>query len=190
MKRRTLLNRSGWILGSAVFGTTLITAIEACQPNLQQEEGWILDHDQLEQVKALVNTVIPKTDTPSASDVGVPQYIDLLLKDVFEPDAVREFMEGLTALNEACQTQSGKAFTDLSEEQRHDFLLTIEKEIYTDNTKRKTPFYLAFKKLCVSIYFTTEQGIKQNLVYNPIPGGYLGDGPLESEDRIEVGNEM
>ena len=177
-------------MGSAVFGTTLITAIEACQPKVQQKKEGILGHDQLEQVKALADTIIPKTDTPSASEVGVPQYIDLLLKDVFEPDAVREFMEGLAALNEACQGQSGKALSDLSEEQRHDFLLTLEKEIYTDNTKRKTPFYLAFKKLCVSVYFTTEQGIKQNLMYNPIPGGYQGDVPLESEDRIEVGNEM
>ena len=190
MKRRTVLNRSGWILGSAVFGTTLITAIEACQPNLQQEEGLILDHDQLQQVKALANTIIPKTDTPSASEVGVPQYIDLLLKDVFKPEAVREFMEGLASLNGACQAQSGKAFTDLSEEQRHDFLLAIEKDVYSVDPDREMPFYISFKKLCVSIYFTTEQGIKQNLVYNPIPGGYQGDVALESGDKIEVGNEM
>lgn len=149
-----------------------------------------MDHDQLQQVKALADTIIPKTNTPSASEVGVPQYIDLLLRDVFEPDAVREFMEGLATLNEACQAQSGKAFTALSEEQRHDFLLAIEKDVYSVDTDREMSFYISFKKLCVSIYFTTEQGIKQNLVYNPIPGGYQGDVPLDPGDRIEVGNEM
>ncbi len=190
MKRRAVLNQSGWILGSAVFGTTLITAMEACQPKVQQKVEGILDRDQLEQVKALANTIIPKTDTPSASEVGVPEYIDLLLKDVFEPDAVVDFMEGLALLGEACQAQTGKAFPALSKQQQHDFLLTIEKDVYAVDTERKMPFYLAFKKLCVSIYFVTEPGIKQNLVYNPIPGGYQGDVPLESGDRIEVGNEM
>lgn len=177
-------------MGSAVFGTTLITAIEGCQPKVQRKEEWTLDQDQLEQVKALADAIIPKTDSPSASEVGVPQYIDLLLKDVFEPDAVLEFKEGLASLNKACQSQDGKAFPALSKQQQHDFLLSIEKDIYAVDTERKMPFYLSFKKLCVSIYFATEQGIKQNLVYNPIPGGYQGDVPLVSGDRIEVGNEM
>lgn len=190
MKRREVLNRSGWILGSAVFGTTLITAIEACQPKVQQKEEGILGHDQFEQVKALADTIIPKTDTPSASEVGVPQYIDLLLRDVFETDAVREFMEGLSTLNEECQARSGKEFPALSKQEQHDLLLAIEKDVYAADTERTIPFYLTFKRLCVSIYFTTEQGIKQNLVYDPIPGGYQGDVPLESVDRIEVGNEM
>lgn len=190
MKRREVLNRSGWILGSAVFGTTLITAIEACQPKVQQKEEGILGHDQLELVKALADTIIPKTDTPSASEVGVPQYIDLLLKDVFQPDAAREFMEGLATLNEACQARSGKGIPTLSKQEQHDFLLAIETDVYAFDTDLEMPFYLTFKKLCISVYFTTEQGIKQNLVYNPIPGGYQGDVPLDPGDRIEVGNEM
>ncbi|NND05134.1 MAG: gluconate 2-dehydrogenase subunit 3 family protein [Saprospiraceae bacterium] len=190
MKRRAVLSRSGWILGSAVFGTGLISAIEGCQSKVKREEEWTLDNDQLELVKALADTIIPKTDTPSASDVGVPRYIDLLLHDVFEPDAVREFEEGLATLSAACQAQAGKPFLLLSQQQQHDFLLSIEKDIYAVDAEREMPFYLTFKKLCVAIYFTTEQGIKQNLVYNPIPGGYQGDVPLESGDRIEVGNEM
>ena len=190
MKRRKVLSRSGWILGSAVFGTGLIAAIEGCQSKVQDEVEWTLDNDQLDLVEAFADTIIPKTDTPSASEVGVPAYIDLLLHDVFEPDAVREFVEGLTRLNNECQRQTGKSFHELSEDQQHDFLLAIEKEVYAVDTENELPFYLTFKKLCIAIYFTTEQGIKQNLVYNPIPGGYQGDVPLASSDKIEVGNEM
>jgi hypothetical protein len=52
------------------------------------------------------------------------------------------------------------------------------------------PFYYTFKKLCINIYYSTEEGIKQNLTYNPIPGGFQGDVLWQPGDKIEVGNEM
>ena len=38
---------------------------------------------QLALVTALGDTIIPRTDSPSASDVGVPAWIDLMVDDYY-----------------------------------------------------------------------------------------------------------
>ena len=54
----------------------------------------------------------------------------------------------------------------------------------------RIPFYYTFKSLVITIYFSTEQGIKQNLNYTPIPGPYKGSIELKEGDRIRIGNRM
>jgi len=52
------------------------------------------------------------------------------------------------------------------------------------------PFYFTFKQLVITIYFSSEEGVKQNLNYQPIPGSFLGDVGLKAGDKIMVGNQM
>ena len=190
MKRRKALSRSYWALTSAVFGTSLLTTIQGCQTGIQDEAVRTLNGRQLNLVKALADTILPKTESPAASEVGVPQCIDLLLHEVFEPEAVSDFISGLTKFDQECQAKTGEEYISLPQSKRHEYLKAKDEQIIGSIHTDGIPFYLTFKKLCIDIYFATEEGIKQNLAYNPIPGGYQGDVLLKPNDRIEVGNEM
>src|SRR6266536_1478398 len=47
-------------------------------------------------VRAIADTIIPRTDTPSATDVGVPKFVDVIVNE-YLPEAERDarrFREG------------------------------------------------------------------------------------------------
>ncbi len=191
MKRRQAISKTGWILKTAIFGPTVITAIQSCTSSEQYTKPLrVLNDNQYQLLKVLGDCILPKTTSASASEVGVPEVIDLLLHDVFSSKVVQQFLQGLANFNDDCQKQTGKPFVDLKPEARTEYLVAVDQEVMSETYDTELPFYYSFKKLCIDIYFTTEQGIKQNLNYNPIPGGYQGDVRLEPGEKIEVGNEM
>ncbi len=190
LKRRNAISNSGLALTSILLSPGVLASIQGCQADVREGKLWALDDSQLRLVSTLADTILPKTGTPAASEVGVPACIDLLLHNVFEPKIVADFIQGLAHFDEECLAETGEAFLALSPSHRHDLLKTWDEKATTTSGSDKTSFYQIFKRLCIEVYFTTEEGIKGNLVYNPVPGGYRGDVQLEPGDRIEVGNEM
>ena len=133
---------------------------------------------------------MPRTSSPSASDVKVPEFMDLLLRDVFEDSKKDDLLNGLAYFNSDCKEATGKSFSDLTEEGRYQYLVKLDEAILSGSRRERIPFYITFKTLCVSIYYSTEKGVKENLDYKPVPGGFEGDVALQPEDMIEIGNEM
>ena len=189
--RRQALGEAGWIAKSAIFSPLILASLQGCKSEGElPAELLVLDEKQFLLAKTLADTILPRTESPSASDVRVPEFLDLVLRDVMTEEIKMQFLKGLEQFDKACQQKSGNSFIDLEENQRVDYLTVIDKKVMEKKYEEEIPFYFAFKKLCVDIYFSTEQGIKENLNYNPIPGSFEGDITLPSDGRIEVGNEM
>ncbi|NJM26524.1 MAG: gluconate 2-dehydrogenase subunit 3 family protein [Bacteroidia bacterium] len=56
--------------------------------------------DQGILVTQVADIIIPKTDTPGAADVGVPDFIDNLLKDCYDKEGQDKFIAALNAFDE------------------------------------------------------------------------------------------
>ena len=191
MNRREAIKKSTWIAKSAIFAPALMSAIQSCETKLSETEKLLVLNDQQHRlIEAIADTIIPKTDTPSASEVKVPQFLDLLLKDVFDPEVTEKFLTGLEQFDEDCKEASGKSYTQLDQSHRNDYLEQIDREVMGKEYDTLIPFYFTFKQLCVRTYYSTEQGIKQNLNYVPVPGRYQSDIALKAGDKIMVGNQM
>ena len=54
----------------------LVTIAAMAAPAPAAGQATFLNAAELEWLTALVDTIIPRTDTPGASDAGVPAYID------------------------------------------------------------------------------------------------------------------
>lgn len=186
MQRR---EATGWILKSAIFSPALISAIQACQQKISETAGLlVLNQQQYNLCNKIADTIIPETDTPSASQTKVVEFIDLLLQDVFEQEVVDSFIEGLQQFDQDCESVLGKSFYDLNQRQQEDYLGPLDEQVMSKVYEDEVPFYYTFKRLCTTVYYSSEQGIKQNLDYTPVPGPYQGDVPLTSGDSIAVGN--
>ena len=191
MKRREAIHKSGWILSSAIFGPGLLTALQGCSSEANiSDQLLVLSPKQFRLTTALSDTILPRTNSPSASEVKVPELIDLLLNDVFEDAAKKHLLDGLTQFDCDCQKATGKSFHKVSPREQHEYLTDIDKKVMGKSYTDVVPFYYTFKRLCIHIYYSTEEGIKQNLSYNPIPGEFQGDILWQPGDKIEVGNEM
>lgn len=180
-----------WILKSALLAPAILTVLQNCQGKvLNSRDLLVLNDEQDDLINAIADTILPRTDSPSASDVKVDRFMDLLLQDVFEEDVKQKFLQGLSQFDSDCQNSMGSSFVDLIESERYDYLEKIDKEIMEQEYNDLVPFYYTFKHLTITIYFTTEQGVKQNLNYMPIPGSYVGEVDLKPEDKIIIGNRM
>ena len=191
MKRREALKKTSLILKSAILAPGVFSVLQACRqeaPAVKRLLVLTVEQDKL--VKAIADTIIPATDTPSASDVGVNRFIDLLLSDVFEEGVKQTFLDGLMEFDKTCQSFTGKSFVSLSEGKRLDYLEKVDSEVMGKEYGEGVPFYYTFKELTLKAYFSTEEGITQNLNYVPVPGPYLADIAWKEGDKITVGNHI
>src|SRR3954467_12696687 len=57
-----------------------------------------LGADQIKLIGAIADTILPRTDTPSATDVGVPAFIDVIVSENYSDSQRAAFMAQIPAL--------------------------------------------------------------------------------------------
>ncbi|MFT7033210.1 MAG: hypothetical protein ACJA2S_001713 [Cyclobacteriaceae bacterium] len=191
MKRREALQKTSKILKAAIVLPGVMAALQAChQEDANTLPLSVLTVIQNKLVVAIADTIIPRTDTLGASDVKVNTLIDLLLKDIFDENAKQNFLRGLDDFDTTCKMVVGKEFIKLDERERHSYLKKIDEKEMGRDYDESAPFYYIFKQLTLKVYFSSEEGVKQNLNYVPIPGRYLADIEYKDGEKIMVGNQM
>ncbi|GAB2539163.1 gluconate 2-dehydrogenase subunit 3 family protein [Spirosoma aerophilum] len=129
--------------------------------------GKFLTETQHEIMGRVAELIIPRTDSsgvvsPGALDVGVPDFMEIMLRDCYKKPAQDTFLSGLGELEK-------NGFLALQPDQQ----TTILKKIEADAQKANAPtFWLISKELTLLGYFTSEAGIKASFDYQPIPGKF------------------
>lgn len=183
--------KTSWILKSAFLAPSILGVLQSCREEVSKSmDTLVLGTEQNNLVCAMADTIIPRTTTPSASDVKVNLFIDLLLADVFDKDTKERFLVGLDEFNVSCFAAMGNYYQRLTVEEQHGCLSKVDENVMGQEYGDAVPFYYTFKHLVITSYFSTEEGIKQNLNYTPVPGPYIGELTLKEGDKITVGNKM
>ncbi len=109
MKRRSALKNMGMAMGLTVATPTVLSLLQSCQ----QETGpdWTPVFFSPEEGAVLVQVVdliLPKTDIPSASEVGVHSFLDLYMAEVSAPEEQAMIKTGLAAFIKQALSDSGK----------------------------------------------------------------------------------
>jgi len=100
-----------------------------------------LPADDFRLLTRLVDLIIPRTDTPGASDAGVQLYIDALA--ALHPNLARELQSALASLDEA-------KFLDLTEDRQTVLLLA-------------NPMLNMLKDLTIDAYYGSREGLVTEL---------------------------
>ena len=135
---------------------------------------------EFEVVRSLANSIWPKTNTPGALDVMVDRIIDANLSNNYSKEFQTAFKKNLNDLMKNCRKQTGKSFSQLNKSDRLSFLRPLDDSAYEeikgkyDIDLEDKPFIFQVKELVVSAYFMTEEGCKNFLKYDPIPGNFEG----------------
>lgn len=145
---------------------------------LVSKSGQILSSDQMAQLRALADTILPKTDTPGAVEVGAPEFFDLLLAEWY-PEAERnEIVSGMNALEERCRQSFGKPFAELDASKRADFLNTVDGK---RSSKGSPEDVYGRIKDGIIFGFVTSKSISELTRTTPIiPGRFDGCVPLRT----------
>lgn len=169
------------VLGYAVSAPAVMGILNGCKatPELAFTPVFLTE-DQARIVSEVAEILIPKTDTPGAKDVGVPGFIDLMLKDTFKKEDQDLFVNGLAAFDEEAKKNFGDSFVDLEPSQQLEHVKNVHDAAIKARQEgaRERPFILMAKELTVLGFFTSEAGATQVLQYEAVPGAYHGCVPL------------
>lgn len=203
--RRKALKNMGLSLGYIVAAPTLISLVQSCKQDaalpwapefLTREEGSVL-------IK-LVDIILPKTDTPAASEVQVHLFIDRFVNQIFEKEQKELFKMGMGKFTDKALKDSGHTrITDLKPEYLEPVLAKELKTPKEDRAKNlnlineyteairagktatledgasRFAFANNLRRLTILSYKTSEYIAENVLAYLPVPGEYIACGDLQ-----------
>ncbi len=181
MKRRDVLKYTALFTG-ATLSAPIVLSLSGCSPeNLTAADKYVptfFNNDQFKFVQAMVDTILPKTDSPSATEVGVHQIIDQMVGKVYPEESQKPYQIGFDLLyGHLNQEGSSKGFVEESDDQKLSILQSLDSS-KDANLKDIKSAYLTFKQQTVAYYLSTKEIGTNFLNYLPVPGPYQACIPL------------
>ena len=184
MNRREWLKCMSALAVGAVAAPSLLAVFDAHAASLAPNAApRFFSPAQASLIAAVVDIVIPHTDTPGALDAGVPVFIDQMFKDVYTKAEQKRYLAALAAFDHA----GGKPFLQLDDAQRKALVSKLHGEAightHSGKVAPAADFVLMTKKLTMLGFFMSQPGCTQVLQYVAVPGALKSDIPLS-----EAGN--
>lgn len=211
MKRRQALKNIGLGAGLFVIGPSTLSLLQSC--NSEPEYDWqpvFLTASHGYALKKVLHVILPSSDTPGASDLNIPQFIDAYMDQVEDVERREKFQESADAFARAFKEEFDK---EQEEGKDEDFENLIKKYLKATPAQRekfvrrntetqdaiRDPEYVMNNDEGAYAYLTTvrnmgiwawknSEEVGENVMwYDPIPGQYIPCGPV---DELGQGKAM
>jgi hypothetical protein len=153
-----------------------------------------LNPHQFETVKTMAEMILPRTDTPGATDVGASDFIDLILTEWCSEAERSRFLSGLADVDSRARSLFGKDFSDCSLTQQGDILAALGEKMvedaealrevtrpsYAPRSEAPKTFYAMLRRWTLTAYYTSEAGATAELHFEIIPDRYDPCAPSQS----------
>lgn len=182
INKRQFIQGLAWFMGAGVSAQFTSTKALASALNFQtQHENnthvlKLFNQDQMRCLHDICAVVLPQTDTPSASQLGVHHFIDHQLSSCFDKTQQQSAVDIVNKIEQVALAKNDKSFVKLSAEKQTQLLEQLEASQSDFDALDAAAFSLV-KSLIVYGYFTTEVGATQVLAYQAVPGGFKGSIP-------------
>lgn len=182
MNRREAVSTVALLVGGAMLGTEAF--LSGCKSAARTVNFTPADIAYMDEI---AETILPATKTPGAKAAKVGEYMAVMVKDCYDENDQKIFLNGLDKLDEESKKKNKKSFIESSAQERHDLLVAIDKEAraYAKSKKKEDPshYFSMVKRLTLDGYFTSEIGAKQALNYVAVPGKYEGCTDYKKGDK-------
>jgi gluconate 2-dehydrogenase gamma chain len=189
MNRRAALKQVAFLMGGAVSAYSILgieTGYGADASPTAPARTSIFNDSQIKLVSTVADIIIPRTDTPGATDVGVPGFIDLMLANVCEKKDRDRYLAGLAEFEAAARSEGQSGFASLKPAQQVELVGKFHAAAVVQERRRprgpddhpQRPFILMTKELTLLGFFTSQVGATQVLQYAAVPGSFHACIPL------------
>jgi glucoside 3-dehydrogenase (cytochrome c) hitch-hiker subunit len=191
MLRRDLLRVLSAVAVTPVLPRELSLILRQAQPAPGYALRTFTPH-QNDVVVAMIDLIIPETDTPGAKAARVNEFMDVILTDwAMDEERVR-FLNGLTDVDAQSKALYGKDFVSATSLQQTALLQALDDSIDWRHgpvvekaadavedpfIQLKGEFFRSLKHMTIHGYYTSEIGFTEELKLEIIPGGFHGCAP-------------
>ena len=164
MNRRDLLKKGVYGLAGVSLSSTLISTLQSCS-SIEKYSPHYFSKTEFSLLSNIVDFLIPKTETPGALEMKVPQFIDIIISETYNNESKNNFSNKLKLLIEDFKSNN----IDLS-----NYNSMKSKFVNDFNNKTHQEIYNQIRDLTVWGFKTSKEIALKVLNYNPIPGYQLG----------------
>ena len=164
MNRRDLLKKGVYGLAGVSLSSTLISTLQSCT-SIEKYSPHYFSKTEFSLLSNIVDFLIPKTETPGALDMKVPQFIDIIISETYNNESKNNLSNKLKLLIEDFKTKD----IDLL-----DFNSLKSKFVSDFNNKTHHEIYDQIRDLTVWGFKTSKEIAFNVLNYNPVPGYQIG----------------
>lgn len=160
-----------------------VSSALAYEPKLNSEAkaGKLLTAAQLKSLRAIAQTIIPKTDTPGAGDVDCHGFVDHQIVTCHPAPQQQQVVTIIKTIDKASMQLANTSFAELKADDQQTLLEKVEGlEGFSEQDKGDFKF---LKQLIAFGYFTSQVGATQALTYLAVPGGYKGSIPADENTK-------
>jgi len=177
MERRQILRYAVYATGAAItapFASAFLTgcARDEVQQAAADQQRYFFSDDEYAFLQSFLDTLLPATDSPAATEVGVDGMIDATAGLIYTPEQQSDFKESFAELQSWMTEQPdlGTAFAKLE-------------EANSEVSEGVVIAYQDLKQQVIAFYLSTEPIATEFLNYLPVPGPYQGCIPLSEADN-------
>lgn len=163
MTRREIIKYTAAVTGVALAAPIASSVLVGCKESSSElvtnDILHFFSREEFTLVSKIVDVILPKTDSPSATEVGVDYMIDSMVGQVYDTKAKKSYRTKFDTLK-----------TKLDAIDDNNLAGTLEQILHSNNAG----ILIELKQQTVAYYLTTEEISKNHLNYLPIPGEYEG----------------
>jgi hypothetical protein len=197
MHRREMLRLLSATAIGPVVSPDLFAMLRQAQPSSNYRLQSLNEH-QNETVVAMIDLMIPATDTPGAKAARVNEFIDVILTSWATPVERERLLAGVAGVDTLSGTLYAKNFVEATAEQQTALLRAMDDAVdwaHDPNSnddydgsidydaRLRGEFFRVFKTLTFHGYYTSEIGFTQDLKQEIIPGEQHGCAPVSAGKR-------
>lgn len=173
MKRRDILKYTALMTGATISAPLASLILSGCQLDSAKKEVpyqlQFFTEENFKFLQTVIDTILPKTDSPAATEVKVHQLIDQFIGQTYTKEEQMEHRTKIVALFD--YLRKDKKF------EKKDALTQLEtlKEIEAtkqDDLSTLQQTLVELKQQTIAIYLSTETIATNFLNYLPVPGKY------------------
>ena len=193
MDRRKALKKTGLLAGATIAMPSLFSLLQSCNTEIRLDwQPEFFTEEEAKTIAALIDTILPTTDTPGGLDVKADMFIDKVVAHTYDAEGQQNMRNAIAEFNATSKEKYGSVFFELNNADKAAMLQEEEAKApkfnpgiwgTTVGDQKPVGFYRSMKSMAIWAYFTSEEMGENVLSYDPIPGMFEPCKPLS-----EVGN--
>lgn len=185
MNRRTAVKNLVITAGAVAWLPACLAETQGREtPAVPLKHLWLSAHQE-KLLADVCETIIPRTTTPGARDLGLHLYVLKMLDDCCPAKEQLAFVVGLSELEQAALQHGKLPFSLCSASQKLAALQVIDSQLLMlehGNSTELLRFYSTAKRLTVAGYTNSKYFLTNQVVYDLVPSRYDGYFPTKNVD--------